>query len=872
MKKLFFIFATMLAANAMAGWVKPDAVVPTYHLTEEDPYYQADKSNIVTRSQLVPTIQTTRWENVNASGIDLSADPSAQLLLNSSFSVYSNSWLVTTGLWYCYASPYASPVVADCISWRINLYDHGFLQYTNPLPITIGNTYKIVMVAGWDALGDVLTLVTSFAGVTVTNTATPQLVTVTNTFVATTNLPLTITFHRDPIWDDQAHIYSVALYCTGGGALTAQGPIKSLESAEAPAFLDGTNILDISTGEWNGRGITEDTLPGQVSIYGLLLTNQNQQLAVISTNFTQDCTNGTFDTGIEGWTPTVASWDSDRQAAQIGPKTNPMSPQIAWAKSSIPFSNQVVTLSWTAFATNTQPYVVGFYPKPGSPSTYIYTQSVDVVTTNSRVLTNQAGYATPFFFGLGSSSNALWLDDVTFTFESLGTKTLIGTSDIPAHISSMQFGPYTFGGPTLVVTNDGIITLTTNAAGELVIGATGAGGGGGDVYVASNNTYAAETTQTLRHALSEDLIIESSGTNRLTISNPTDAANVEVLRFMHDGIKRFDITDGGLNWNWRSGHSEIRQYTPNRYLKIRCYGSTGDNRIQISPINNITRSSSGIWSLLEVQGTILPTSGGAEERFVHINPTFNQQGSATGSLYGLYVNVVATSARGLWYPLYVNVGTSSFDVVRCRGNALFDAGITVDQGNEIRFRADYAVTNADVGLRVKVLGTTNELYAFDSSGNEQQLTAHKIIDGKRVRVLHERNLYTGEGTIINMDALAEAVQQLSGRTDIVTRYTFAPVRNWDAEQAALVEQSLFARAAWQKAIEDYPKLESAWQTEQVEKSKEHEDWQKLPEKDRGNTEEPDIPQPPPSPSKIPPVIYEPKPQPGWLSDSIKEKP
>ena len=148
MKKLVFIFAILLAANALAGWVKPDSTGPIYNLTEQDPYYQADKSNIVTHSELVPTIQTTRWETVKASGVNLSADPSAQLLFNSSFSVYSNSWLVTTGYWHCLASPRPNPSVSECLAWRILLFDHGSLQYTNPLPITPGNTYQIIMVAG----------------------------------------------------------------------------------------------------------------------------------------------------------------------------------------------------------------------------------------------------------------------------------------------------------------------------------------------------------------------------------------------------------------------------------------------------------------------------------------------------------------------------------------------------------------------------------------------------------------------------------------------------------------------------------------------------------------------------------------------------
>jgi len=96
----------------------------------------------------------------------------------------------------------------------------------------------------------------------------------------------------------------------------------------------------------------------------------------------------------------------------------------------------------------------------------------------------------------------------------------------------------------------------------------------------------------------------------------------------------------------------------------------------------------------------------------------------------------------------------------------------------------------------KANGTTNGLYCQDSEGNVTLLGTHEDLK----HVAYSYNRFTGEGRSINLDALAEAVQQLTGRTDIVRKLT-VPRADWDAEEAARINAERVAFERGEDAAE-----------------------------------------------------------------------
>lgn len=74
---------------------------------------------------------------------------------------------------------------------------------------------------------------------------------------------------------------------------------------------------------------------------------------------------------------------------------------------------------------------------------------------------------------------------------------------------------------------------------------------------------------------------------------------------------------------------------------------------------------------------------------------------------------------------------------------------------------------------------TNNLYTLDEDGNETILSAH--IGGRHVA--KSVNHYTGEGQVIDLLALAQAVETLTGKSNIVSAVT-VPKRDWDSDRAA----------------------------------------------------------------------------------------
>jgi hypothetical protein len=107
-----------------------------------------------------------------------------------------------------------------------------------------------------------------------------------------------------------------------------------------------------------------------------------------------------------------------------------------------------------------------------------------------------------------------------------------------------------------------------------------------------------------------------------------------------------------------------------------------------------------------------------------------------------------------------------------------------------------------------------ELKAMDGSGNVATLTPDTVPDESRARKSSVYNVYTGKGHTIDLVALADAVETLTGRKDIITEFAVAPV-DWDAEQSAAVAKSQAKIAAWMSDTNapevkgPKPKLETA---------------------------------------------------------------
>ena len=137
-----------------------------------------------------------------------------------------------------------------------------------------------------------------------------------------------------------------------------------------------------------------------------------------------------------------------------------------------------------------------------------------------------------------------------------------------------------------------------------------------------------------------------------------------------------------------------------------------------------------------------------------------------GSSAGVYYDNPSTG-YGLFFK-----GTNSLESTLplwARSNLTVTSVITI---NSLGSNAPSATTGASKLYTKMVLGTNN-LYALDENGNETILSAHI---GNR-HVARSVNHYTGEGQIIDLLALAKAVQALTGDSNIITNI-YVPRRDW----------------------------------------------------------------------------------------------
>ena len=136
----------------------------------------------------------------------------------------------------------------------------------------------------------------------------------------------------------------------------------------------------------------------------------------------------------------------------------------------------------------------------------------------------------------------------------------------------------------------------------------------------------------------------------------------------------------------------------------------------------------------------------------------------------------------------------------------------------------------------QIFALTNELFAMDGAGNVTQLSTHEGL----AHVAKSYNVWTGTGRSIDLDALAAAVQSLTGQTNIVRTIT-VPARDWDAEEAKIVAKVDAERAQKQAAKDAYDAMDAKGKATNA------------------------------PPAAIPDK-YKAQPKPKWLTDALKAKP
>jgi hypothetical protein len=102
-----------------------------------------------------------------------------------------------------------------------------------------------------------------------------------------------------------------------------------------------------------------------------------------------------------------------------------------------------------------------------------------------------------------------------------------------------------------------------------------------------------------------------------------------------------------------------------------------------------------------------------------------------------------------------------------------------------------------------------ELQCMDGAGNVTELSSHEGL----THIARSFNVYTGTGRVIDLDALADAVTQLTGKTNIIRRFTTTR-RDWDAEQRGYVYEREVARTNATKALADWTALSAEEQAKQ----------------------------------------------------------
>ena len=85
-----------------------------------------------------------------------------------------------------------------------------------------------------------------------------------------------------------------------------------------------------------------------------------------------------------------------------------------------------------------------------------------------------------------------------------------------------------------------------------------------------------------------------------------------------------------------------------------------------------------------------------------------------------------------------------------------------------------------------------EMWVMDGAGNATQLSSH---NGNRRQIANSYNVWTGEGKTVDLWALAEAVEALTGQTNIVTDYSVTR-RDWGKVEAKKVAKRDASISAW----------------------------------------------------------------------------
>jgi hypothetical protein len=134
---------------------------------------------------------------------------------------------------------------------------------------------------------------------------------------------------------------------------------------------------------------------------------------------------------------------------------------------------------------------------------------------------------------------------------------------------------------------------------------------------------------------------------------------------------------------------------------------------------------------------------------------------------------------------------------------------------------------------------------MDGSGNVAILTPDTTPDESRARKSSVYNRYTGMGHTIDLVALADAVQSLTGRKDIITEFS-VPRTDWDKEQAD-------KKAKRDAEITEKTKAVAAWEAEAAA----FEELTPEEQKERSLPEKPVVPDP-----------YTVRPKPQWLTDAL----
>lgn len=171
--------------------------------------------------------------------------------------------------------------------------------------------------------------------------------------------------------------------------------------------------------------------------------------------------------------------------------------------------------------------------------------------------------------------------------------------------------------------------------------------------------------------------------------------------------------------------------------------------------------------------TFVPVAGSVNFRI--LGDTIIDNGSSN-LVIGAVTNGSIQYAARTWNFTYTNSIPGSGAIV----NVSYDvARSTFSDVDGATFRAQALATGPAAITNFAQFFATNtasaEMWVIDGAGTETQLSAHDK-DGRHIAKSH--NVYTGQGKVIDLWRLAEAVERLTGQTDIIQDYT-VPRKKWD---------------------------------------------------------------------------------------------